>query len=197
MEAGRLSLGSQVYAALEYAQKLLLRLLRAHAAPGVAGGELVSAPAEEACDLADVEALGAEGALGALGDLAQVGDDVYPGDGAQLVYGLLGVELARAGARVVVVVHGRDEHLAVALGVGQRDAHDPKLLQGAAAVDPLVHLCGDDAGAQEVRHQLMRPRGDVAEAEVAGVGPDAGVDRLGCLLIQGHADLGVEVGHYL
>src|SRR5829696_4370986 len=197
MGAGPLSPVPQVYATLEDAEKLFLSFLGTHAGAGVAGGELVAAAAEEAGDFAYVHRLGAQRALRALGDLTQVGDDVYPGDAPQLVYSFLRVELARAGPLVVGVVHGRDEDFAVALRVGERDADDPELFQRAAAVDPLVHLRGDHAGAQEVGHQLVRPRGDVAETEVARVGPDAGVNRLGGPLLHGYAELDVEVGHDL
>src|SRR5215203_5129506 len=197
MVAGPLSPVPQVYATLEDAEELFLCFLGTHAGAGVAGGELVATPAEEAGDLPYVEPLGAQRALRALGHLAQVGDDVYPGDAPQLVYGFLRVELARAGTLVVGVVHGRDQDLAVALGVGQRDADYPELFQGAAAVDPLVHLRGDDAGAQEVGHQLVRPRRDVPKTEVSRIGSYAGVDRLGGLLLHGDAELDVEVGHDL
>src|SRR5215216_5687255 len=106
MGAGPLSPDSQVYATLEDAEELFLCFLGTHAEAGITSGELVAAAAEEAGDLAHVEPLGAKGALCALGDLAQVGNDVYPGDAAQLVYGFLRVELARAGPLVVGVVHG-------------------------------------------------------------------------------------------
>src|SRR5829696_2862390 len=197
MGAGPLSPVPQVYATLEDAEKLFLSFLGTHAGAGVAGGELVAAAAEEAGDFAYVHPLGAQRALRALGDLTQVGDDVYPGDAPQLVNSFLRVELARAGPLVVGVVHGRDEDFAVALRVGERDADDPELFQRAAAVDPLVHLRGDDACAQEISHQLVGPRGDVAKTEVARIGTDAGVDRLSGLFVHGHAELDVEVGNEL
>ena len=40
----------------------------------------------------------------------------------------------------------------------------------------------------------MGPRGDVAEVEAAGVGLDADVEGLGRRLVDGHAELRVEVG---
>src|SRR5215208_5825191 len=118
MEAGPLSPGSQVDAAFEDAEELLFGFFGTHAGACVTGGKLVAPSAKQAGDLAYVEPLGAQRALRPLGHLAQVGDDVYPGDAPQLVYGFLRVELTRTGARVVGVLNGRDQDLAVALGVG-------------------------------------------------------------------------------
>jgi hypothetical protein len=86
-------------------QQLLAGLLRA-ARGGVARGQPVAAAAEAACDLAHVHGLGTQGALRPFGHLAEVGYHVYAGDGTQLVYGLLRVELGRSGPLVVGVLHG-------------------------------------------------------------------------------------------
>src|SRR3712207_9391046 len=78
MAARRLSRLPDVHGGvLEHPEQLGLRLVRAHALPGVPRGELMAAAAERAGDLAHVYRLRAEGALRALGDLAQVGDHVY------------------------------------------------------------------------------------------------------------------------
>jgi hypothetical protein len=121
-----------------------------------------------------------------------VGHHVDALDGAELVDGLLGVELAGAGARVIVVVYGGDQDLPVADGVRERRADYLELLEAPAAVDLLVDLGRDDPGAQKVGDELVGPGRDVAEVEPAGVGLDADVDRLRGLPVDLDAELAVQ-----
>src|SRR5919112_4519793 len=157
----------------------------------------MSAAAESAGDRADVHALGAQRGLRAAFDLSEVPHDLDAGHAPEAVYGLLGVELGSPGALVVVIVHRRDQSLPVALGFGHGDPYDVQLLDRAGAVYPAADLRRYYPGTQKVGDQLVGLGGDVPEPEAAGIGRDAGVDRLGRFLGQGHADLGVEGGHDL
>ena len=115
--AGQLSPVSQVDAAFEDAEQLLFGFLGTHSGACVTGGELVAPAAKQAGDL-PTSNLSERSEPFVPSGTSRRWATTSPATLLQLVYGFLQIELARAGTLVVGVVHGRDQDLAVALGVG-------------------------------------------------------------------------------